>query len=411
LPRVTTAEQAFLDELGKRLEGLEEFLQQQWSPKEWVELVLLLALGTLCGAWNPHQACQILGLPESGTYEEVGGVSVYHWRKLLRDVLYAWAIPLLLERQSKSAATHSRDGWVLSVDDMVIVRFATALGYVWKWWSGRFKQVREGQDIIVLLLVMGDRVLPLDVRIVSKQGPNVGSKPDIHQEMLDEAERRFDEAGIDIHQFKVSGDSAFLNGWAADLCAAMHVGGVFRGKGTYRFEIGGRRQTATQWKREFASRLAKGWGCEEEVYRVEAVSPTFGKVILVFYRPKEGKDRIEYLIVVGRPLRACEALRVKHAHHWIEEFWQILRSVLHVEATSLQGRAGALAGIGIKVLAYLLLEEVQHGLKKMRRFSQLTLHQLVHVCPRFVDMRAFLREHFHDRIPANYGLDQALART
>jgi hypothetical protein len=294
---------------------------------------------------------------------------------------------------------------------MVIARFATELGYVWKWWSGHVKQVREGQNIIVLLLIVGDRVLPLDVRIVSKQGPHVGSKPDIHQEMLDEAERRFDEAGIDIHQFKVSGDSAFLNGWAADLCAAMHVGGVFRGKGTYRFEIGGRRQTATQWKREFASRLAKGWGCEEEVYRVEAVSPTFGKVILVFYRPKEGKDRIEYLIVVGRPLRACEALRVKHAHHWIEEFWQILRSVLHVEATSLQGRAGALAGIGIKVLAYLLLEEVQHGLKKMRRFSQLTLHQLVHVCPRFVDMRAFLREHFHDRIPANYGLDQALART
>jgi hypothetical protein len=376
-----------------------------------VELLLLIALGTLCGAFNPHQVCQTLGLPLSGTYAEVGAVSLYYWHKLLRDVLYDRAIPLLLERQGKSAATHSRDVWVLAVDNMVIARFATELGYVWKWWSGHVKQVREGQDIIVLLLIVGDRVLPLDVRIVSKQGPHVGSKPDIHQEMIDEAERRFDDAGIDIRQFNMSGDSAFLNRWAADLCAAMRTAGVFRGKGTYGFEIDGQRQTAAQWKRTFASRLAKGWGCEEEVYRVAAVSPTFGKVILVFYRPKGGKDRIEYLIVVGRPLRACEALRVKHAHHWIEEFWQILRSVLHVEATSLQGRAGALAGIGIKVLAYLLLEEVQHGLKRMRRFSQLTLHQLVHVCPRFVDMRAFLQEHFHDRIPANYGLDQALART
>jgi len=406
-----TAEKAYLDELGKCLEGLAEFLQRHWSTQEWVELLLLIALGTLCGAWNPHQVCQTLGLPLSGTYAEVGAVSLYYWHKLLRDVLYDRAIPLLLERQGKSAATHSRDVWVWAVDNMVIARFATALGYVWKWWSGHVKQVREGQDIIVLLLIVGDRVLPLDVRIVSKQGPHVGSKPDIHQEMMDEAEQRFDEAGIDIHQFKVSGDSAFLNRWAADLCAALRVGGVFRGKGTYGFEIDGQRQTAAQWKRTFASRLAKGWGCEEEGYRVAAVSPTFGKVILVFYRPKGGKDRIQYLIVVGRPLRACEALRVQHAHHWIEEFWQVLRSVLHVEATSLQGRAGALAGLGIQVLAYLLLEEVQHGLKKMRRFSQLTLHQLVHVGPRFVDMRAFLREHFHERIPANYGLDQALART
>jgi len=36
---------------------------------------------------------------------------------------------------------------------------------------------------------------------------------------------------------------------------------------------------------------------------------------------------------------------------------------------------------------------------------------VVHVCPKFVDLRAFLREHFHDRIPANYTLEQALART
>ena len=81
-----------------------------------------------------------------------------------------------------------------------------------------------------------------------------------------------------------------------------------------------------------------------------------------------------------------------------------------MEATSLWGQAGALAGVGIKVVAFLLLTEIQHGLKKLRRFSQLTLHQLVHLCPKFVDMRAFMQEHFHERIPANYSLDQALDR-
>lgn len=406
-----TAEQALLDELGACLEKLEPVLAEQWSRKDWVELVLLLALGVLCGAWNPHQVCQILGLPIGETYAELGTVSPYYWRKLLQDVLYAQALPLLRERQGKSAATRSRDGWVLAVDDMVILRFATKLGMVWKWWSGHVKGVQKGQNLIALLLIVGDRILPLDVQMVSKQGSEVSTKPEIHQEMLDEAERRFGDAGIAMSQFKITGDSAYLNQWTVDLCDAMRVAGVFRGKGSYVFEIEGQRQRASRWKEAFASRLVQGWGCEEEVYRVEARSPTFGKVILVFFRPKKGSSRIEYLVVVGRPLRACEAMRAYHLHHWIEEFWQILRSVLQVEATSLWGRAGALAGVGIKIVAFLLLTEVQQGLKKLRRFSHLTLHQLVHVCPKFVDMRAFLREHFHERIPANYSLDQALART
>lgn len=406
-----TAEQAFLEELGECLEKLEPVLTQQWSRKDWVELVLLLALGVLYGAWNPHQVCQILGLPVGETYAELSTISPYYWRKLLQEVLYAQALPLLQQRQGKSAATRSRDGWVLAVDDLVILRFARELSFVWKWWSGHLKGVQRGQNVIALLLIVGDRILPLDVRLVSKQGSGVSTKPELHQEMLEEAERRFGEAGIDIRQFKVTGDAAYLNRWTVDLCDAMRVAGVFRGKGNYVFEIEGQRQRASQWKKVMASRLKKGWGCREEVYRVEARSPTFGKVILVFFRPREGKERIEYLVVVGRPLRACEALRAYHLHHWIEEFWQILRSVLHVEATSLRGQAGALASVGIKIVAFLLLSEVQQGLKKLRRFSHLTLHQLVHLCPKFVDLRGFLREHFHERIPANYGLDLALART
>jgi hypothetical protein len=294
---------------------------------------------------------------------------------------------------------------------MVILRIATALGYVWKWWSGHVKGVHEGQNIIALLLIVGDRILPLDVRIVSKQGSEVPTKPEIHQAMLDEAERRLDAVQIPMAQFKITGDSAYLNRWTADLCAAMHTAGVFRGKGSYVFEIAGQRHRASAWKKTLASRLGPSWGCDQDVYRVAAVSPTLGKVILVFFRSKKGQERIEYLVVVGKPLRACEALRAYHRHHWIEEFWQILRSVLHVEATSLRGRAGALAGIGIKVVAFLLLSEVQQQLRKQPRFAHLTLHQVVHVCPKFVDMRAFLQEHFHDRIPANYTLEQALART
>jgi hypothetical protein len=90
-----------------------------------------------------------------------------------------------------------------------------------------------------------------------------------------------------------------------------------------------------------------------------AQSPTFGRVVLVFYRPKGGKERVESLIVVGLPLRACEAMRAYHRHHWIEEFWKVQKGVLQVSASSLRGRAGALAGVGIKIRAYVLLTLVR----------------------------------------------------
>jgi len=90
-----------------------------------------------------------------------------------------------------------------------------------------------------------------------------------------------------------------------------------------------------------------------------AQSPTFGRVVLVFYRPKGGKERVESLIVVGLPLRACEAMRAYHRHHWIEEFWKVQKGVLQVSASSLRGRAGALAGVGIKIRAYVLLTVVR----------------------------------------------------
>lgn len=253
-------------------------------------------------------------------------------------------------------------------------------------------------------------MLPLDVRIVSKQHQNLRTKPQIFAEMLDEAERRFGEAGIDIRQFQITGDAAYLEREGTDWCAAHRVAGVFREKGNYVFTIGWERARATAWKCRFASMLRPSWSCADAVYRVAAHSPTFCEVVLVFYRPQEGKERIEYLVMVGLLLQAGEAMRAYHLHHWIEEFWKMQKSVLQVATNSLRGWAETLACMGIKILAYLLLTLVRRGLKKLRRFPQLTSHESVHLCPKFVDLRAFPREHFHDRIPANYGLDQALDR-
>ncbi len=108
---------------------------------------------------NIYQMLQLLGLPKSTTYNRVKNVSVYSWRQLVQHRLYEVAIPLVLARLTKSDATKSRDGLILAVDDTVIARIATELGYVWRWWSGQLKRVTHGQNVIALILVIGDIIL------------------------------------------------------------------------------------------------------------------------------------------------------------------------------------------------------------------------------------------------------------
>ena len=45
---------------------------------------------------------------------------------------------------------------------------------------------------------------------------------------------------------------------------------------------------------------------------------------------KMGKGRT--LLVFGKPLRTCEALKIWAQHHGIEHFWRQLKSSLHLSA-------------------------------------------------------------------------------
>jgi len=73
----------------------------------------------------------------------------------------------------------------------VIARIATELGYVWKWLRYQLKRVTKGQNVRAKVLVIDDIILPLDVRIVSKQGKGIKTKPEIYEEMLSLAKARF----------------------------------------------------------------------------------------------------------------------------------------------------------------------------------------------------------------------------
>jgi len=366
---------------------------------------------------------QTLGLPKTTTYNRVKNVSVSSWRRLLQSHLSDVAIPVLRERLKNSESTKSRDGFILAVDDTVIARIATELGYVWRWWSGQLKRVTEGQNVIALILVIGDIILPLDVRLVSKQGKGLKSKPEMYRDMLEAAQTRFEAEEIPFSVFKTTGDAASLKDTIADACRGNAVGtpestestefpgitGIFGGKANYVFTIDGKSQKARQWRKDLKEKLKEGWGTEgQPVYRTAAESPTFGSVILLFYIPK-GKRAVSDLMIVGRPLRSSEALHAFAFHHRIEEFWKLLKDTLELGDMHLQDREGAHACVGIKIISYLVVNMMKQNLRTLKRFRNITINKIVHLCPTFVDMRQFFKEHFHDVIPEYYGLDEALA--
>ena len=56
----------------------------------------------------------------------------------------------------------------------------------------------------------------------------------------------------------------------------------------------------------------------------KATSPTFGKVVVLFFADR---GKVRTMLVFGKPLRACEILRIWSQHHGIEQFWQNTRVV------------------------------------------------------------------------------------
>ena len=96
-------------------------------------------------------------------------------------------------------------------------------------------------------------------------------------------------------------------------CQALDLAGVFGGKDNYVFTIEGETHKAPHWRAHFADRLQKeAWGCDIPVYRIAAVSPSFGKITLVFCRCKGDRKLTQSLLL---PLDATPAHRRSEAHH------------------------------------------------------------------------------------------------
>ena len=179
----------------------QEFRQ---GKKEAFELVMFLSLAHFFGLYNPKQLADFLGIPHQRLYSELKTWSLYRLKKLLFRFMVRQAVEELKPILEKSAATKSRAGISLSVDNSVIDRLGRLLRCTWSWYSGRAKKVVNGQDLLGVVLTLNRRVFPLHLLFVSKQGHANTDKPSLLLSMLKELKEAFQEEGIDITGFPIT---------------------------------------------------------------------------------------------------------------------------------------------------------------------------------------------------------------
>src|SRR6266705_1705821 len=83
----------------------------------------------------PKQLADFLEVPHQQFYTELKDWSVYHVKKMLLRFMVKQAAEKLKPVISKSAATRSRAGTTLSIDNSVMDRFGKLLRCTWNWYS------------------------------------------------------------------------------------------------------------------------------------------------------------------------------------------------------------------------------------------------------------------------------------
>jgi len=353
------------------------------------EVLMVLAVAHLFGFYNPKQLADFLEVPHQQFYTELKDWSVYHVKKMLLRFMVKQAAEKLKPVISKSAATRSRAGTTLSIDNSVMDRFGKLLRCTWSWYSGRYHKVIRGQDLLGIVLTIHHIALPLHVLFCPKQGRYHTTKADLLIFMLTQLKTEFLREGIDITQLPLTMDSAYVS---QELRARLHQLGfidiIIAGKGNYVFTIDAQKWDASTWKKVLMLEEPK-WGIDVPSCRIWGSSPTFGSLILFFFR--KSTTRSYYLMNFSqRSLRGAEIWHIWKQHHVIECFWKIMKSIFQIRSMHLQGD-GLYTALLIKVFAYLLALRLQ----AQSIFSKLTITEIIRKLRREEDLRDFLVTHFH----------------
>jgi hypothetical protein len=353
------------------------------------EVLMVLAVAHLFGFYNPKQLADFLEVPHQQFSTELKEWSVYHVKKMLLRFMVKQAAEQLKPVMSKSGATRSRAGTTLSIDNSVMDRCGKLLRCTWSWYSGRHHKVIRGQDLLGIILTIHHIAFPVHLLFCPKQGRYHTTKAEVLLFMLTQLKTAFLCEGIDITQLPLTMDSAYVS---QELRERLHQLGfsqiIIAGKGNYVFTIDEKKQDALTWKKELTLESPK-WGIDVPSCRLWGYSPTFGLLILFFFR--KSTTRSYYLMNFSQEsLRGAEIWHIWKQHHMVECFWKIMKSIFQIRSMQLQGD-GLYTALLIKVFAYLLALRLQaQGV-----FSKLTITEIMRKLRREEDLRDFLVTHFH----------------
>src|SRR5438309_6792414 len=215
------------------------------------EVLMVLALAHLFGFYNPKQLADFLDIPHQRFYTELKEWSVYHVKRMLLRFMVKQAAEQLKPVLSKSAATRSRSGMTLSIDNSVMDRFGKLLRCTWNWYSGRYHKVIRGQDLLGVVLTINQIALPLHLLFCPKQGRYNTNKADLLIFMLSRLKAEFAREGVDLTKLSLTMDSWFVS---QPLRTRLHRLGftkiIIAGKSNYTFTIDSKKQKASQWKKD-----------------------------------------------------------------------------------------------------------------------------------------------------------------
>ena len=362
---------------------------------EAFQTFIFLALAHFFGFYNPKELADYLGINSNNFYSHLKTFSIYSIKTMLMKFMVKQAAENLKEVLEKSPSTISRGGITLSVDNSVIDRFGKMFRCTYSWYSGRWKKVVNGNDLLGVVMTSNKMVFPLHLLFCPKNGRCNTDKPSMLISMLTLLKEEFYKYEIDITQFPITMDSWFAS---QDLKEKLHSIGfnkiIVAGKGNYVFEIKKLKKKSSVWKKEIE--LTSGqWGIDVPSCRIKGNSPTFGEVVLFFF--KKSTTNVYYLMDFSvNAMRGAEIWHIWKHHNLIEYFWKILKSTFKIKSMRLQGD-GIYTGLLVKIFSYLLAVR----LKSQREYSKLSIVQIMRKIRRENDLRALLEEHFHLGFPVS----------
>lgn len=356
------------------------------------EVLLLLSTGHLFGLYNPHQLATALAIPTATLYRHLKSLSLYQWKCLLMRIGCAVAIAEVQDAETKSASTQSRRRITMSVDDTNDPRYGKLLSYCYKWWSKKHNNVIKGRNVLGITIKIGHMIIPLNICIVSKQGRGNTDKLSCFIVMLKEVLDIFDASGVDLRKYPITFDSWYGSHQLVESLSDIGFDRILiHGKSNYVMDIDNETAKLSQHKKRIELK-SEQWGCDKPHYRTQAISQTFGSLVILFFMDM---GKIRTMLVFGKPLRSSEILRIWYQHHGIEQLWRHLKTDLKLSKISLEGRQGAYIGLGVKILSYLLMQHLS-------RLTRKTFHQIQLELSGKRQMLSDLSEHFHEQIPTKH---------